>query len=49
MHYSNTIFQSIFFPYIKGMYPWNEVGKQFYFPNRLIFLLQTDLEEIFQL
>ena len=28
MHYSNTVFQSRFSPYIKGRYPWKEVAKQ---------------------
>ena len=39
-----------FCPYIKGKYPWNKVEKQHFFClYQLIVLLQTDLEEIFQL
>ena len=36
---------------MKGTYPWNKFDKQkyFFYLNQLIFLLQTDLEEIFQL
>ena len=44
-----TPFLIYFFLYIKRRYPWNEVARQkIFYLNRLIFLLQADLEEISQ-
>ena len=48
MHCSYAIFSSKFCPYMKGRYSWKKVDEQKkkICVNRLVFLLQTNLQEI---